>query len=191
MKFCAFPHSPILHRCWGPQWIMKGQETLSFHTWQSGIQRGWAGCPSGGRNQNSRPGVPLHTRPEKSLHGRKLSCSPIFHLYIFIFLVTELSISQGKIWVKIHSPDFQYITFLQDLWLFSPWLEQMLLDYQALFTFFSYLSSIILIQLASLFWGSAFAIWLRVSTQLSLQFLCISVFPLFWVTCFLPKWLFV
>ena len=91
---------------------------------------------------------------------KKTKSSPIFCLYIFIFLAMEWGISQGKIWVKVHSPGFQYITFLQDLWLFSPWLEQMLLDYQALFTFFSYLSSIILIQLASLFRGSAFAIWL-------------------------------
>ena len=91
---------------------------------------------------------------------KKTKSSPIFCLYIFIFLAMEWSISQGQIWVKVHSPGFQYITFLQDLWLFSPWLEQLLLDYQALFTLSSYLSSIILIQLASLFRGSAFAIWL-------------------------------
>ena len=67
--------------------------------------------------------------------------------------------------------------FLQDLWLFFPGLEQMLLDYQVVFTFLSYLSSIILVQLAALLsWISFRHLTLSMSTQLSLHVLCAPVF---------------
>lgn len=171
---------------------MKGQETLSFHTWHKlWAQRGWAGCPSNGRNQNSRPGSSPHQAWEKPT-WKKTKSSPIFHLYIFIFLVMELSISQGKIWVKIHSPDFQYITFLTRFmvvfsfgWNKCCWIIRLCLHFLlSQQHHFNPAGQSVL--------GISFCHLTPVCPHnFPFNFFCISVFPLFWVTCFLPKWLFV